>query len=167
MTCGKCKVSFCWVCKQIIKDKNPYDHFNKNQKTRWDNLLVSINELSALPCKFKTGCKTYSNEVAQSGKLHKVFLANILALIMSPLWAWWTAIEVVWFGWDRYLDDSELPFLNGDREGNMVTLIWLQGLFNFFVLLPVSFYLVLPFLVLFELINLTVILIKGLFCSCW
>ena len=105
--------------------------------------------------------------MAQSGKLYKVFLANLLALIMSPLWAWWTTIEVVWFGWDRYLDDSELPFLKGDREGNMVTLVWLQGLFNFFVLLPVSFYLVLPFLVLFELINLTVILIKGLCCSCW
>jgi hypothetical protein len=46
-------------------------------------------------------------------------------------------------------------------------MLWLQGIFNLVVLLPLSMFIVWPFFMLFELVNLTAIIIKALFCWCW
>jgi hypothetical protein len=93
MTCGKCKGHFCWVCKQVINDKNPYDHFkNRQVVSRWNLAKKSLNYLSVFPCKFKTefGCKTFSNEPDEQGlqkKPLKLFLTNCFWVFGSGAWA--------------------------------------------------------------------------------
>lgn len=110
MTCGKCKGNFCWVCKQAIKDKNPYDHFKAtNAASRWDNVKKSLNKISVFPCKFKTGsggCRVFEDVADDPGlqsSLLKLFLFNLHELLMSIPWAAINTLQVVWFGWKEWL----------------------------------------------------------------
>ncbi|XP_067125191.1 E3 ubiquitin-protein ligase RNF14-like isoform X2 [Centruroides vittatus] len=44
MACWKCKTFFCWICMQILKQVNPYEHFNRPNTPCFNQLFQGAEE---------------------------------------------------------------------------------------------------------------------------
>ena len=119
MTCGKCKVSFCWVCKEVIKDKNPYDHFNKgndqDRNSRFYELKRHFNDISSFKLTIKKVCTTYSDDFGLGNYPWRMFFFNLFLLIISPLYTFGWFTHIVYRGNERRMErmrnDYELEFI--------------------------------------------------------
>lgn len=43
VVCVKCGTAFCWMCLEILKSKDPYDHYNDRSSPCYNKLFLGVN----------------------------------------------------------------------------------------------------------------------------
>jgi hypothetical protein len=103
MTCGRCLVFFCWVCKKQILDNDPYKHFGNRGAVTRNRLTILVEMINALnptrdTLKIGIGCNLHTGGHGENLDVEQLLIIFI-AIVLSPICVLIGLSYSMWYGY--------------------------------------------------------------------